>query len=103
MLIAQIKSSEITDPPENRADTPVMPWGLKHFQQTRQLHFLTFSCYHRQPKLRTPASRLTFELALEQVRQKYGLCVYGYVVMRNMSTCLSTNRSVERWRKRCNR
>jgi len=28
-----------------------MPWGLKHFQQSGQLHFLTFSCYRR-PKLR---------------------------------------------------
>ena len=58
-----------------------MPWGLKRFQQSRQLHFLTFSCYHRQPKFRTPASRTTFESALEQVRQNYDLCVYGYVVM----------------------
>jgi putative transposase len=58
-----------------------VPWGLKRFQQSRQLHFLTFSCYHREPKLGTPTSRATFESALEQVRQKYDLCVYGYVVM----------------------
>ena len=58
-----------------------MPWGLKRFQQTRQLHFLTFSCYHRQPKFGTAASRQTFESALEQVRRNYDLCVYGYVVM----------------------
>jgi putative transposase len=58
-----------------------VPWRLKRFQQTRQLHFLTFSCYHRQPKFGTPASRTTFESALEQVRQKYDLCIYGYVVM----------------------
>jgi putative transposase len=58
-----------------------MPWGLQRFQQTRQLHFLTFSCYHRQPKFGTPASYATFEFALEQARQKYSLCVYGYVVM----------------------
>ena len=58
-----------------------MPWGLKRFQQSGDLHFLTFSCYHRQPKFGTPRSRATFESALEQVRQKYDLCVYGYVVM----------------------
>ncbi len=58
-----------------------MPWGLKRFQQTRQLHFLTFSCYHRQPKFGTAACRRTFESVLEQVRQNYDLCVYGYVVM----------------------
>jgi REP element-mobilizing transposase RayT len=61
--------------------TLVVPWGLKRFQQTRQLHFLTFSCYHRQPKFGTTASRQTFESAFEQVRQNYNLCVYGYVVM----------------------
>jgi putative transposase len=58
-----------------------VPWGLKRFQQSRQLHFLTFSCYHRQPKFGTSTSRATFESALEQVRQKYDLRVYGYVVM----------------------
>src|SRR5438132_1036361 len=58
-----------------------MPWGLKRFHQTRQLHFLTFSCYKRRANLGTPESRSTFEAALERVRQQYELCVYGYVVM----------------------
>jgi putative transposase len=58
-----------------------MPWGLKHFQQSGQLHFLTFSCYRRRQKLATPHSRACFESSLERVRQSYGLCVYGYVVM----------------------
>jgi putative transposase len=58
-----------------------MPWGLKRFHQSRQLHFLTFSCYRRRPNFGTPESRTTFEAALERVRQQYGLCVYGYVVM----------------------
>ena|SRR5438105_9528354 len=58
-----------------------MPWGLKRFHESRQLHFLTFSCYKRRPKFRTPKSRNTFESALERARQQYGLCVYGYVVM----------------------
>ena len=58
-----------------------MPWGLKRFPQTSQLHFLTFGCYKRRPNLGTPASRSTFEAALERIRQQYGLCVYGYVVM----------------------
>ena len=26
-----------------------MPWGLKRFQETGHSHFVTFSCYHRQP------------------------------------------------------
>jgi putative transposase len=58
-----------------------MPWGLKHFQQTRQIHFLTFSCYHRPPKFTNATARDTFVSALERVRENYGLCIYGYVVM----------------------
>jgi len=55
--------------------------GLKRFHQTRQLHFLTFSCYKRRPNFRTLESRSTFETALERIRQKYGLWVNGCVVM----------------------
>jgi hypothetical protein len=36
-------------------------------QRCPSLHFLTFSCYHRQPKFGTPTSRATVESALEQV------------------------------------
>jgi putative transposase len=58
-----------------------MPWGLKRFHQSRQSHFITFSCYHRAPLLATPSARKTFEYALERVRRSYELCVYAYVVM----------------------
>ncbi len=58
-----------------------MPRGLKHFQQTRQLHFITFSCYRRAPLLATPETRDIFEDIFEQVRRWYGFCVTGYVVM----------------------
>ena len=58
-----------------------MPWGLKRFQQTRQIHFLTFSCYHRQPKFTNASACETFVDALERGRQNYNLCVYGYIVM----------------------
>jgi putative transposase len=58
-----------------------MPWGLKRYQETGQLHFLTFSCYHRQPKLRDAKSCAVFEGALERTRQQHGLQVYGYVLM----------------------
>ena len=58
-----------------------MPWGLKRFQQSRELHFLTFSCFQRRPNFASPSSRSRFELSLEQVRQHYGFVVYGYVVM----------------------
>ena len=58
-----------------------MPWGLKRYQETGQLHFLTFSCYHRQPKLPGAESCTVFEGALERTRQQHGLQVYGYVLM----------------------
>ncbi len=58
-----------------------MPWGLKRYQETRQTHFLTFSCYHRQTLLDSPSRRNCFENALERTRHCYQLCVYGYVVM----------------------
>src|SRR5579864_1489009 len=58
-----------------------MPWSLKRFQQTRQNHFLTFSCYHRQPKFASSEACTIFVSALERVRQSYELCVYGYVIM----------------------
>jgi len=45
------------------------------------LHFLTFSCYRRQPFLASPESRDLFECALEQARVRYGFFVTGYVVM----------------------
>jgi putative transposase len=54
-----------------------MPWGLKRFQQTDNLHFITFSCYKRRPNLGTPEARSIFEAALERVRQEYKLCVYA--------------------------
>jgi len=58
-----------------------MPWALRRFQQTGDLHFITFSCYRRQPKLGTPKSRDVFERSLERVRRRYRLYVAGYVAM----------------------
>jgi putative transposase len=58
-----------------------MPWGLKRFQETRQIHFLTFSCYRRRPRFTSASACGVFVSALERVRENYILCVYGYVVM----------------------
>ena len=58
-----------------------MPWGLKRFQQSHQLHFLTFSCYGRRANFMNHRSYAYFECALERVRRSYGMCLYGYVVM----------------------
>ncbi|MBS1802777.1 MAG: transposase [Acidobacteria bacterium] len=58
-----------------------MTRGLHRFQQNGNFHFITFSCYHRQPNLRTAATRHLFESALERIRQRYQFVVIGYVVM----------------------
>jgi putative transposase len=61
--------------------TDPVPWGLKRFQESHQLHFLTFSCYHRKPKLRTTEACSLFLGSLERVRRQFGFLVYGYVLM----------------------
>src|SRR5271166_3016470 len=58
-----------------------MPWGLVRFQQSGNLHFITFSCYRRQPFLDTARARQVFERSLEQTRRSYRFYVIGYVVM----------------------
>ncbi len=58
-----------------------MPSRLKRYQQARCLHFITFSCYHRDPLLGTARARDAFEEELERVRRWYGFFVSGYVVM----------------------
>jgi putative transposase len=58
-----------------------MPQGLVRYQQTGDLHFITFSCYRRQPKLGTAAARSRFESSLEAARARYKFHIHGYVVM----------------------
>jgi len=58
-----------------------MPWGLQRFQHSGQTHFVTFSCYHRQPFLVSDSIKRSFELALERVRHIFQLRVYAYVIM----------------------
>ena len=58
-----------------------MPTKLKRFYGNGDLHFITASCYQRQPLLGSPHRRDLFVNVLEQVRQHYRLVVVGYVVM----------------------
>ncbi len=58
-----------------------MTEGLHRFYGGNDLHFLTFSCYRRQP-LFDEATRCDLLLqTLERVRRRYRLVVLGYVVM----------------------
>lgn len=58
-----------------------MPSGLRRFQESAQSHFVTFSCYHRQPYFATPDLCDHFVRALEDMRARFQMRVYGYVVM----------------------
>jgi putative transposase len=58
-----------------------MPHGLKRYYGHEYLHFLTCSCYHRQPWLASAHRRDLFLQILEEVRQRYGFVVVGYVIM----------------------
>ena len=58
-----------------------VPWGLRRYQEAKDTHFVTFSCYGRLPKLGTAESRDAFERSLERIRRHYQMYVTGYVVM----------------------
>ena len=58
-----------------------MPKNLKRYYGSGDLHFITCSCYHRQPLLGTPHLRDLFLKALEQMRTRYRFVVLGCVVM----------------------
>jgi putative transposase len=57
-----------------------MPRGLTRYYGGDDLHFITFSCYHRLPFLDAEARNVFLEI-LEEVRQKYLFRLAGYVVM----------------------
>jgi putative transposase len=58
-----------------------MPKGLRRFHSTGERHFITCSCYRRQPFLGSARRRDYFLKIFEEVRQKYDFVVWGYVVM----------------------
>jgi len=58
-----------------------MPWGLKRFYGSGDLHFITGSCYHQKPRRGSAPRRDLFLRCLEQARQKYSFVVIGYVVV----------------------
>ena len=58
-----------------------MPRNLTRYYGAGDLHFLTASCYRRQPFLGTAQRRDLFLAVLERIRRRYRLVVLGYVVM----------------------
>jgi putative transposase len=55
--------------------------NLKRYYGAGDLHFLTFSCYHRKPLLGTARRRDLFLTVLERMRRRYQFVVVGYVIM----------------------
>ena len=53
----------------------------RRYYGTNELHFITCSCYRRQAWLASPQRRDLFLTVFEEVRQRYGFVVVGYVVM----------------------
>jgi putative transposase len=58
-----------------------MRGNLKRYHGAGDLHFITCSCYRRQPLLGSPHRRDLLLTLLEQVRKRYEFVVVGYVVM----------------------
>ena len=58
-----------------------MPRGLRRFQESGQSHFVTFSCCRRQPLFTTPELFDQFVICLEEMRRRFEMRIYGYVVM----------------------
>jgi putative transposase len=58
-----------------------MAQGLHRFYGAGDLHFVTFSCYRRQPFFDNAAYCDRFLTILERVRRRYRLVVLGHVVM----------------------
>jgi len=58
-----------------------VPKLLQRCYGAGDLHFITCSCYQRQPRLGTASRRDLFLTVLERVRRRYRFVVIGYVVM----------------------
>src|ERR1019366_1813182 len=54
---------------------------LRRYLGTHDLHFITGSCYRRQPELGSTWRRDLFLTILEEARCMYRFVVHGYVVM----------------------
>jgi len=58
-----------------------MPRGLRRFHESGQSHFITFSCYHRRPYFTRAQIFDLFLQCLEDMRRRFELRAYGYVIM----------------------
>jgi putative transposase len=71
----------VTAPTSLRLYPVAMRRNLRRYYGAGNLHFITCSCYRRQPLLGTPRRRDLFLTVLEQTRRRYQFVVVGYVAM----------------------
>jgi putative transposase len=60
-----------------------MPKGLHRRYGLRHLHFITCSCYRRLSLFASSRAKNLFVKILDEVRDRYGFALAGYVVMPN--------------------
>ena len=58
-----------------------MPTRLVRLQQTGHSHCVTFTCYRRMQFLNADGARCAVLQGLENTRRRYGLRIYGFVLM----------------------
>ena len=58
-----------------------MPYGLRRYQRSESLHFITFSCHHRLPYLDSPEAKNVVQTLLEETRVRHQARIYAYVLM----------------------
>src|SRR3974377_2017291 len=58
-----------------------MPGRLHRYQKTGRSHFVTFGCYRRRKGFASASRWVLFLVCLEEMRQRFEMRVYGYVVM----------------------
>jgi len=58
-----------------------MPSGLRRYHESGQSHFITFTCYHRQRYFTTSETHDLFLRCLEDMRRRFQMLIYGFVVM----------------------
>lgn len=54
---------------------------VKHFDESWDAHFLTFSCYQRLPLLSKRRTRIWLVQAVEKARQKHNFDLWAWVIM----------------------
>ncbi len=58
-----------------------MPNGLRRYHESGQSHFITLTCYHWRRYFVSSKTYDLFVVCLENMRRRFQMDVYGFVVM----------------------